>query len=84
MDLGRLGVSVVPLSLARVVIPGSWDRFPCWGPCSGGSPLLPLPLPALGGAKAGGVEEGEAGSLPSRKPDVVLDLGLGPELKADA
>jgi len=34
------------LPLARVMIPESWDRAPHWAPCSTGSLLLPLPLPA--------------------------------------
>ena len=37
--------SVKHLPLARVMILGSWDRAPHWGPCSVGSLLLPLPLP---------------------------------------
>ena len=36
------------LPLARVTIPGSWDRVPHQAPCSAGSLLLSLPLPACG------------------------------------
>ena len=36
--------SVKHLPLVRVMISGSWDRAPCWAPCSAGSLLLPLPL----------------------------------------
>ena len=35
--------SVGPLSLAQVMIPGSWDRAPSRALCSAGSLLLPLP-----------------------------------------
>ena len=34
------------LPLAQVMIPGSWDRILHWVPCSSGSLLHPLPLPA--------------------------------------
>ena len=48
LDLSRhLGGSVKScLSLAQVLIPGSWDGALHWAPHSAGSLLLPLPLPA--------------------------------------
>ena len=36
--------SVKCLPSAQVMISGSWDRAPCWAPCSARSLLLPLPL----------------------------------------
>lgn len=33
--------------VARVMLSGSWNRGPCWAPCSAGSLLLPLPLSPL-------------------------------------
>jgi len=46
--MGSLGGSVVePLSLAQVMIPGSWDRVPHRAPCLAESLLLPVPLPLL-------------------------------------
>ena len=46
-EKGHLGGSVGKgLPLAQVVIPGSRDGVPHWAPCSEGSLLLPLPLPA--------------------------------------
>ena len=35
------------LPSAQVMIPASWDRVPHRAPCSAGSLLLPLPLPAI-------------------------------------
>ena len=40
------------LPSAQVMIPGSWDRAPHWAPCSAGSLLLSLPLPAAPPAHA--------------------------------
>ena len=40
------------LPSAQVMISGSWDRAPCQAPCSVGSLLLPLPLPAAPSACA--------------------------------
>ena len=37
---------VKQLPSAQVMISASWDRVPHWAPCSAGSLLLPLPLPA--------------------------------------
>ena len=37
---------VKPLPSAQVMIPGSWDQVPHRAPCSAGSLLLSLPLPA--------------------------------------
>jgi len=39
--------SVNHLPLARVVIPGSWDRVPYLAPCTQGNLLLPLRLTLL-------------------------------------
>lgn len=34
------------LPAAKLMVPGSWDQVQHWAPCSTGSLLLPLPLPA--------------------------------------
>ena len=42
----RVAQSFKRLPLAQVMIPGSRDWAPCQDPCSAGSLLVPLPLPA--------------------------------------